>query len=108
MRKISLNEQQKERLISYAVVLLGLAVLMGQMTETVFSGFFQDMSMRQYIDPVQYMIAMLMINFIFVMTAIRRYGIYPNPILDTVKWYFTVLLVDAVYKCNPKGQLCFN
>jgi len=90
-----LSEQQKERLIGIIVILLGVAVLAGQIAETQ-SGLLRDVShvLRMYIDPIQYMIAMLILNFILVITAIRKFEHYPNPFLDTLKWYFAILMIS--------------
>jgi len=90
-----LSESQKERLTGIIVILLGFAVLAGQIAETQ-SGLLRDVShvLRMYIDSIQYMIAMLILNFILVIAAIRKYEHYPNPFLDTLKWYFAILMIS--------------
>ena len=95
MKMKRLSVQQKERLTGIIVILLGFAVLAGQIAETQ-SGLLRDVShvLRMYVDPIQYMVAMLILNFILVITAIRKYEHYPNPFLDTLKWYFTILMIS--------------
>jgi len=95
MKKRKLSEQQKGQIIAGLVIVLSISVLLGQVAETR-SGFLGDLSylLRQYIDPIQYMIGLLMINFILVLTAIKKYEKYPNPFLDTLKVYFSILLVN--------------
>ncbi len=90
-----LSERQKEKFTGVLIILLGFAVLAGQIAETQ-SGLLRDVShvLRMYIDPIQYMIAISILNFIFVVTAIRKYEQYPNPFLDTLKWYFAILMIS--------------
>lgn len=90
-----LTEQQKQKILGWVVILLGVSVMLGQVVETSSSSFRDLIStLRLYVDPVQYMVGMLIINFILVFSAIRRYEQYPNPFLDTLKWYFSVLLIN--------------
>ncbi|WP_418790762.1 hypothetical protein [Phosphitispora sp. TUW77] len=98
MKIKKLSEQQKEKLTGLLVILLGVAVLAGQVAETQ-SGFLRDVShmLRMYIDTIQYMIAMFILNFIFVITAIKKYEHYPNPFLDTLKWYFAILMISDFF-----------
>jgi len=108
MRKRHLSEQQKQKVIAFIIILLGISVLLGQIVETrpvFFRGF---PALHLFIDPIQYMIGMLIINFIFVLTAIKKHDKYPNPFLNTLKWYFSILLVNdflmMVFKVVQKGN----
>lgn len=93
MRKLTIR--RKEQLTGGIIIFLGLAVLVGQIVETK-SAFFYDIlgSWRHYVDPVQYMIGMLSVNLILVLAAITRYKTDPNPILNTLKWYFAILFLN--------------
>ncbi len=95
MFKRHLSDVQKEKFIGAAVVILGALVLLGQVVETR-SALFRDLLtvLRLYVDPIQYMVGMLVINFILVLTAIKKYEQYPNPFLNTLKWYFSLLLMN--------------
>lgn len=95
MKKLHLTAEQREKVIAVSIVMLGFTVLLGQVIETR-SILFRDVLavFRMYIDPIQYMIGMLVINFILVLAAIKKYKQYPNPFLDTIKWYFAILLVN--------------
>ncbi len=97
MKKKRLTEQQKHRITALVIVFLGIAVLLGQIVEAkpVFLGRIPNL--RMFIDPIQYMIGMLIINFILVITAIKKYEKYPNPFLNTLKWYFAILLVNDFF-----------
>lgn len=94
MRIRQLTLEQKEKLIGGFIIFVGLSVLVGQISETRASFFYSLLSdWRQYIDPLQYMTGMLLINLILVFTVITRNKTHPNPILNYLKWYFTILFV---------------
>ncbi|PKM82975.1 MAG: hypothetical protein CVU89_02275 [Firmicutes bacterium HGW-Firmicutes-14] len=95
MNKRQMSDAQKEKTIAAIVVVLSISVLAGHVAESG-NGWFRDLSytLRQFIDPVQYMISMLVLNFIFVIAAIRKYKQYPNPFIDTLKWYFSILMIN--------------
>lgn len=95
MEKRYLSEKQKEQFTAVLVIILGVIVLLGQIAETkpVFLRDFSD-SLKSYLDPVQYIIGMMMINFILVLMVIKKYEQYPNPFLNILKWNFSILLIN--------------
>lgn len=78
-----------------AVILLSIAIFAGQVVD---AGAFslEDLPdiLRAVFDPIQFMVGMLIISFIFVLISIRKYEVVPNPLLNTIKWYFSIILVN--------------
>lgn len=79
----------------YTVILLTLAIFVGQVVE---AGAFslEDLpdSLRDVIDPIQYMIGMMVISLILIIKVIRKYEVLANPFLVTLKWYFVILFLN--------------
>lgn len=90
-----LNDWFKEKGLFAAVILLSIAVFAGQVVD---AGAFslEDLpdALRSVIDPIQYMVGMLIISFILVIAAIRKYESIPNPLLNTLKRYFVILFIN--------------
>lgn len=84
-----------EKSYMYAVILLTVAIFIGQVVE---AGAFslEDLPdfVRDVIDPVQYMIGMMIISLILIVRVIKKYEVLPNRFLVTMKWYFVILFLN--------------
>lgn len=90
-----LTDWVKEKGVLAAVVVLSLAVFAGQIVEAgAFSLENLPDAVRAVVDPVQYMVGMMIVGFIFILTVIKKYESLPNPFLVTLKWYFAILFLN--------------
>lgn len=93
-----LSKMDKKKPLALLIIVLSIAVTIGQIAETRPS-YFQEVlyQLGAIIDPVQYMVGLLIINFIFVILAIKKYEKVPNPFLNTLKWFFTILFINDFF-----------
>ncbi len=90
-----LDGAYKENRYLVAVILLSIAIFVGQVVDAgAFSLENLPDAFRAVFDPMQFMVGMLIISFIFVITSIRKYELIPNPLLNIIKWYFSIVLIN--------------
>lgn len=95
MEKWHLTENQIEKLITGSIILVGAFVMFGQAIDSrSISENDWVTTVKTYIDPVQYMVGMLFINFILVFWAIKKHEQIPNPLLNIFKWNFFMLFLN--------------
>ena len=95
MKNWQLNVQQKEKLMAGTIILVGALVMFGQVIDSQLTAESDWVTtIKTYIDPVQYMVGMLCINLILVYVAIKKHEQIPNPLLNVLKWNFTLLFID--------------
>lgn len=95
MKNWHLTEGQKVKFMTWAIVLVGALVMFGQLIDArLTSESDWVLTLKTYIDPLQYMVGMLCINLILVYTAIKKYEQIANPFLNVLKWYFSLLFIN--------------
>lgn len=95
MKNWQLNVQQKEKLMAATIILVGALVMFGQVIDSQSTAESDWVTiLKTYIDPVQYMVGMLCINLILVYAAIKKHEQIPNPLLNVLKWNFTLLFIN--------------
>lgn len=92
---VAYNKLFTEKSRLYTVIVLTMAIFIGQVVD---AGAFslEDLpdAVRDVIDPVQYMIGMMLISLILILRVIRKYEVLPNSFLVTLKWYFVILFLN--------------
>lgn len=90
-----IHKLNNKKVLAFIVFLSSAAVVLGQVAETR-PKYFQEYldAVGRYLDPIQYMVGLLLINFIFIILTIKKHETIPNQFLNTLKWYFTTLFVN--------------
>lgn len=90
-----LLEQVPSKRILLVIILLSMAVFIGQLCEA--GGFSLDNMpdvIRLILDQTQYFVGLMIISFLFIVTVIKKYDAIPNDLFRNIKWYFIILFIN--------------